>query len=92
MLLWDGVDQPVRRLDFTKCHPDPDILKDIRYLPEKRMDPLESGGQQLMDAILDGPPISHVEYIDLISHLPDALDAPFALFQSRRIPRKVQVD
>ena len=45
----------------------------------------------LMNAVFDRSTIPHIVDVNYIAHLPDALDAPFALFQSRRVPWQVDV-
>lgn len=36
--------------------------------------------------------IAHVVNVNAVAHLSDALDAPLALFQTRRIPRQIEID
>ena len=70
----------------------PDVLQRVGDLPEQRVNSLEALGQELMNAVFDGPSVSQVRDPHLAVPLADPLDASLALFEARRIPGQVDVD
>ena len=56
------------------------------------MNVLEAGGEHLVDAVLDGVPVAHVENVNRVALLADALDATLTLLKASRVPWQVEID
>ena len=70
----------------------PHIFQRVRDLAEQAVNRFEAVGEHLVDAVLDLVAVAKIGDPDFAARLPDTLDAAFALLESRRVPRKVDVD
>src|SRR3546814_296917 len=68
------------------------ILDDVRQTSEQVVASLEPLGDLRQDALVPAIAVDQIQDVHLIPALPEPLDAPDALFESRRVPGEVHID
>lgn len=86
------IDDGSGTVTFTEGDDYPHILQDIRNLTEQFVNFLQAAGKQLMYPVFHRIFVTQVVNVYDFVYLADALDTPFMLFQTGRIPWKIQVD
>src|SRR4051794_14585143 len=77
-------------LALRRAHPD--VLQRVGQRSEDVVDVFEAVRQSAMNVILDRVAIAQIEDVDRIRLLSDTLNASLALFQTRWVPRQVDID